>query len=387
MGGCLGKTNLPETAAPWLDLPPEVAGHVFCRLPSHEDRLSFSAVCHNWRLAARQQSPLPPAMPCMNLGRGAYQSLVDGKVRRIPKPDGYGVGASFGGWLLYYNKRSGRCFLRAPFSGGVAIDVPTHYSKSRVYFSRAIEWASRALQGNFLIGRAMDMKIVVCSSRLVVALFRFRHEGMLSYLASFRPALLHGQSYEHYPVYIYTDIAFHGGNVFALSRREDLFCLDVEKGQQQQQQPIVEHINEARPAKSTNCYLVVSSDQEKLLMVRWSRRTIAAMDVWVFEADFGKGRWSEVKDLGDQDLFLGRNCSMAFAAGSSLHWGPRFVGGNRVFVLGTEWIQSFSLPVSSKTDIPGYCVYDMTTGETSLVSLKGARYMESCTSGWYFPHK
>jgi hypothetical protein len=41
------------------------------------------------------------------------------------------------------------------------------------------------------------------------------------------------------------------------------------------------------------------------------------MDLSVFEADFGKNQ-------GDQVLFLDGNCSMAFAAGLSEHWGQRF---------------------------------------------------------------
>jgi hypothetical protein len=127
-------------------------------------------------------------------------------------------------------------------------------------------------------------------------------------------------------------------------------------------------------------------------MVRWRRRDIItadghrpAMDIWVFKADFEQGRWLEVTDLDGQVLFLSRNCSMAFAAGSSEHWGPRFRGGNRVFVLGAEWAKSSEEPVSYKGKIPSYCVYDMTSGETSLVSLGRPRYMKSDTLGWFFP--
>jgi hypothetical protein len=76
---------------------------------------------------------------------------------------------------------------------------------------------------------------------------------------------------------------------------------------------------------------------------------------------------------------------MAFAIGSSKHWGPRFKGGNHVFVLGAEWAQSPEEPVSYKRQIPSYCVYDMTSGETRLVSLGRPRYMKSDTLKWFFP--
>jgi hypothetical protein len=122
-------------------------------------------------------------------------------------------------------------------------------------------------------------------------------------------------------------------------------------------------------------------------MVRWKRRITAdgpAMDLWVFEADFVHGRWLEVTDLGNQVLFIGRNCSMAFPASSTEHWGQRFRGGNRVVVPGTEWARSSGRPISHKKEIPSYCVYNMASGETSFVSLDGPHYMESFASGWFF---
>ncbi|KAK1643156.1 hypothetical protein QYE76_060961 [Lolium multiflorum] len=317
MGGCICK---PQTAAPWPDLPPEIAGRIFSCLPSHDDRLSFAAVSSRWRIAARLQNLLPPPVPCINLDHGRYQRLVDGEVRRFPAAKSYCAGTSFGGWLFYYHKGSGRCFLRAPVSGD-PIELPT------------------------------------------------------------RPL---PQS----PDYVYTDIAFYDGKVFVLSRWEELFCheLFTVGGINHSLIPIVCHDMEAQPAMTTNSYLVVSSDKQKLLMVRWRRRANQpAIDMRVFEADFGKARWLELKDLGDQLLFLGRSGSMAFAATHTEYWGPRFRGGNRVFVLGTEWARSVEQAVYTKRDIPGYCIYDMISGKTSLVSLGRPRRTKSCTSGWFFP--
>ncbi|KAM0927850.1 hypothetical protein ACQ4PT_002106 [Festuca glaucescens] len=393
MGGCICK---PQTAAPWPDLPPEIAGRIFSCLASHDDRISFAAVSSQWRLAARLQSPLPPPVPCINLDHGTYQRLVDGEVRRFPAAKGYRAGASFRGWLFYYHKGSGRCFLRAPLSGN-PIELPTH---SCVDFSTSMAWAIGAQPHSVLIGRGMDMKIVVCSSDLVFALFRHPSGGFfrpVSYLASFRPAELHDclilRSFRvQHPAYVYTDIAFHDGKLFTLSRGEELFCqklFTADGDMSHHLIPIVCHGIEAQPAMITNHYLVVSADKQKLLMVRWRRRPAdqRAIDMWVFEADFGKARWLELKDLGGQVLFLGRSCSMAFAASQAEHWGPRFRGGNRVFVLGTEWARSSfePQPLYKKRDIPRYCVFDMASGKTTLVSLGRARYTKTCTSGWFFP--
>lgn len=91
MGLCLGKPTSGGTSSGsppcWPDLPPEILGLVLAHLASHDDRLSFAAVCRDWRLGAEHQRPLlPPSVPCINLGGGAYQSLVDGKVRLFATP-------------------------------------------------------------------------------------------------------------------------------------------------------------------------------------------------------------------------------------------------------------------------------------------------------------
>lgn len=135
-------------------------------------------------------------------------------------------------------------------------------------------------------------------------------------------------------------------------------------------EPLVDHVIKKQPDMSTNCYLVVSSDNQKLLMVRWSRSITddahSAMNLWVFEADFDKGHWLEVKDLGEQVLFVGRNCSGAFVAGrsSSEHHDQIFQGGNRVFILGTEWKRAWPLIQAARCDPHNlsYCVYDMISG-------------------------
>jgi hypothetical protein len=190
MGACLCKHSdlgFPQTATPTPGLPPELAGLVFCRLASYDDRCSFRAVRRAWRLASQQQSHLPPAMPCINLGAGAYQSLIDGKVRRFSMPKGYRAGASFGGWLFCYHAGSRQCFLRAPFSC-VAIEVPARYHKSWFNFLTANVWPSWWLLDRTLNGRDSHMKMVVCSPSLVVAILGYHRPYIhpFTHFASFR---------------------------------------------------------------------------------------------------------------------------------------------------------------------------------------------------------
>uniref|UniRef100_A0A0E0MJT4 F-box domain-containing protein n=1 Tax=Oryza punctata TaxID=4537 RepID=A0A0E0MJT4_ORYPU len=73
MGLCFGTSSRPPPPqqqqlpppAPlpspgWTDLPTGLAGLIFSSLPSHHDRLSFLAVCSQWRIGALGQYPLPP---------------------------------------------------------------------------------------------------------------------------------------------------------------------------------------------------------------------------------------------------------------------------------------------------------------------------------------
>ncbi|KAM0889581.1 hypothetical protein ACQ4PT_027549 [Festuca glaucescens] len=171
MGICHGKNATGSPCCP--DLPPEIAGEILSRLLSQEDRLSFKAVCRGWRLAARQQGPrLPPAMPCINLGHGAYLNFADddgSKVRHrpfsTPKGLGFRAGVAFGGWVMNEHKRSRRCFLSNPFSPSTpSIEVPCRYDRSR---AGGVFGTSDPRTG--LLDKIPVNKIIVCSPRLIIA--------------------------------------------------------------------------------------------------------------------------------------------------------------------------------------------------------------------------
>lgn len=123
MGLSLGKTR-GRGASRWPDLPQDIAGLILCRLPSHADRLSFGAVCHDWRLAAELQRP--PAMPWVSLGGGSYQCIVEGKSYRFAAAPGKYCHLSFGSWLLYGHRN--RLLLRHHVPGASsAIEIPCSY--------------------------------------------------------------------------------------------------------------------------------------------------------------------------------------------------------------------------------------------------------------------
>ncbi|XBI05398.1 hypothetical protein VPH35_133566 [Triticum aestivum] len=352
MGLCLGRStsggtsstsrpskDLPHelagvsTSSPWKDLPPELAGVVLSRLASHDDRLSFGAVCHDWRLAAKHQGLLlPPPVPCINLGKGEYQSLIDGKVRRFPMPSDARTDPSFGSMLLLEHGASSRCFLWDPFcrTSTTAIKLPCYY-----------HWMS--LRANDVVGTLKPhpglgvpqsdiQKIVFFSPKLVIALFQgcpFNYyPNFGGFCVGTSPPLLWSEAAKsfdgqhHGGTFFYQDVAFHHGKIFAVCGVGNLFTHEIVEDSLSKSTR-VEHVIKEQPNvvyMDTKCYLVTSADKKRLLMVRWSilevmdelRLDHHTMDLRVFEADLDMGRWYEVKDLADQVLFVGQTGSRAF---------------------------------------------------------------------------
>uniref|UniRef100_A0A0D3HID5 KIB1-4 beta-propeller domain-containing protein n=1 Tax=Oryza barthii TaxID=65489 RepID=A0A0D3HID5_9ORYZ len=203
--------------SPWSDLPPELAGMVFCLLLSHGDRRRFRAVCSDWRLAAREQVAvttgpsssslqLPPSLPWLALDRRTYQSLPDGEVHRFA--DGPGImvcRGSFDGWLLYH--RNGyrdirSSFLWNPFSGAV-LDLPSR--------------CDDAAGGEpMCFVNAIKRKIVVCSPDLVAAAVEYT--SLIFHLPN-----KHSSWARTNPNICCHDIAFHHGKLYSINNNDELF--------------------------------------------------------------------------------------------------------------------------------------------------------------------
>ncbi|KAF0908294.1 hypothetical protein E2562_024708 [Oryza meyeriana var. granulata] len=389
---------MDETAcSPWPELPPELAGVVFCRLLSYSDRLRFRAVCRRWRLAARQQHPLPPALPWVALDRTTYQSLPDGEVHRVPVPDELPADTvcrgSFDGWILYDRSEQMECFLRNPISKA-KIDLPYH----------------RHCYHTMCFNEYHTRKIVVCSPDLVVAFVKyygilFHRPGMHStWLAAGGPRLV-------------GDIAFYRGKLYSISDDDEKLFVHEFSSSDAASTPAKDHscrveivIDTAPPLDKedlpegycwrSTLYLVVSCTG-KLLMVRWRWRFLIAyyfrpfrrwcadelskeIKLDVFEADLEKRRWSEVKELGDQALFLGTTCSKALSLPDH---------ANCIFFLGLNITDFCSDRIINGIGDCAYCVYDMKNGTFRFdnpVPIKRELFVlnehyQRLRADWFFP--
>ncbi|CAL4897167.1 unnamed protein product [Urochloa decumbens] len=97
-----------QGSPPWTDLPPELLGLVFLRLPTRADRAFFPAVCRAWCSASRQcRLPLPSPVPWLVLPGGNAISFPHGKTFQLL--EGVRYHNSCGEWLLL-SRDDGSCF-------------------------------------------------------------------------------------------------------------------------------------------------------------------------------------------------------------------------------------------------------------------------------------
>ena len=137
--------------------------------------------------------------------------------------------------------------------------------------------------------------------------------------------------------FFYMDVTIHQGKIFAIGWNRDLFVHEflVREAAALSQSRVEHVIKGEHRAPRAKYYLVTSSDNQKLMMVRWRILDMVTdhhtMSLHVFEVDLDKGQWSVVKDMGDQVLFVGTTGSRALAVGgSSEQYHRSFQGGNRV---------------------------------------------------------
>uniref|UniRef100_A0ACD5X1Q0 Uncharacterized protein n=1 Tax=Avena sativa TaxID=4498 RepID=A0ACD5X1Q0_AVESA len=106
-------TKLPCPTPSWSDIPLELAGLVLHLLPAYADRARFSAVCPQWRAAARQLT-VPPPVPLLALPDGTFYSLPYTEPFRFTGCGFAGFKSACGSWLVFL--RDDGCFLINPFS-------------------------------------------------------------------------------------------------------------------------------------------------------------------------------------------------------------------------------------------------------------------------------
>nr|CAB3491975.1 unnamed protein product [Digitaria exilis] len=258
---------MAETLGPsWSDIPLDLAGRILRHLPAYVDRLRFSAVCPEWRGAARQGG-LPPSMPLLLLPDSTVYSLPRSKPLHFPACTGYTGVCGTGNWLVFL-KEDG-CLLRDPFSN----ETVTLPALSR---ARLQDVSDESSDEAFHTWIEMDQKrgvdaskIMFCSPHLIAAIFRFKRDKTTRIAVCKPGASSWWYIYMNYQAPQFADIVFHQGKLYALDCLETLFAVAISIDQ-----------GTGDPW--------VSQIQQSMFEV--------------YEGNFGQSRWTKVTTLGDDQI-------------------------------------------------------------------------------------
>ncbi|CAL4991823.1 unnamed protein product [Urochloa decumbens] len=352
---------MEETKGPsWSDIPLDLAGRILGRLHAHVDRVRFAAVCPQWRAAARQRPPLSPPMPMLLLPDATVYSLPGSEAFHFPGCAGYTDAC--GNWLVF-NGDDG-CFLRDPFSNAT-VTLPA-LSRDRIRYV-----------GDESVDEAYIESMEMARGHLLVSV----------------------SADNQYPDFV--DLAFHQGKLYALTRMDTLFAMDISMDHSTSDpwvSQMLQVINSPplfipSPYISLKMTYLVEARGALLVVLRRMQCRYAGVtglalfeliageqnEFEVFEANLGQSQWTKVTLLGDdQVLFVRRRCCKSVCVSRDE------MPGNCIFFLENEsedhrW---------SKVTSSSCSVYSMKDGKVSTplptVSWKrGLRDTPFAT--WLFP--
>ncbi|CAO2186802.1 unnamed protein product [Urochloa humidicola] len=398
-----------EVITRWCDLPADVLGLVLRHLSSREDRLHLRVVCRDWcastqnhlrrrpgarppevtkplapAAAVTTMSPPPPAVAYLALPNGklfGYPGLTPRRLDKKSPAAGVGVGGYIGAagddWLLFHDE-GGLFRLTSPFTGETRLLPSFHGIRAHPGLVELVNDPALTIrhQSSAAATRAhwpddMTMavrKLVVCPDAggfvYAAAIFGREHYAKVALcsLETFSWSHSAGDRWRWYD-----DLAFVGGNLFAVTAAGDLLAfeigVDVSDAAGGRATPFIARVERVigggRYVPST---AMVHSGGELLMMQRRFLSPYAGGDSGasrfeVFLADLASSQWESVWSLGGEDseaLFVGRLCSRAVRAGRR-----RRIRGDQIFFLPDDCVgMSFWEPRCRRGDHHA-AVYDM----------------------------
>lgn len=369
-------------APSWPELPVDVVGEVMSRLPTHDDRLRFIAVCHEWRASGRQHwRPRQPSVAYLLLPIGTFFWFPEFRAPRHLDDCVNYCSAACDDWLLFEGDGNGLLHLMSPFTGRSRW-LP-ELSRIRVD-DKPIEVVNEpAPRGKLPQWRDADKmavwKLVVCPNGLIAAIIGREHFAKVA-LCSLESMTWTLNRHDRWRWY--EDMAFSDGKLYALTNRDDLLAFDV-GSDAITGEPAVSRVERVINGSDGGGdrgivkmrYLVRSRRGALLMVQRLILLPNTTMLFTVFEADLQSSprRWVEASGLGaDEALFVGRLCSRAVPASDAVR-----LRGGQIFFPTDDWAD-----MSFRTEHQGRpshhaAVYDMRERNVSYLVPR-----QIWTDGW-----
>ncbi|XP_020169222.1 putative F-box protein At1g65770 [Aegilops tauschii subsp. strangulata] len=335
------KKPRSQPRSPWSDLPLDIGGVVFSRLPRYADRAAFALVCPQWRDAARRQVlTLPLPLPVLALPDGTFYSIFYPKLYSFPGCGFAGYESVCDSWLVF--PRDDGCFLVNPFSRA-SFMLPALSSVRLLPPNAVAKWSledGSQVADPYITWMHINTseklhisKLLLCSPNLVAALVGIGHT---SQILMCQPGASSWSVRAYDQCKGFEDMAFYQGKLYTIANDENLLVVNISQDHSTGD-PQVSRIGQI--IKGEPWYPAVFEDDtmccKKLYLVEshgvllMARRTImcrvpgpGAVPIEVagltgfevYKADFEHSRWVKVSTVGDdQLLFLGRRCSRAMS--------------------------------------------------------------------------
>jgi hypothetical protein len=321
---------MAETTGPsWSDIPLDLAGRILCRLPAHVDRLRFAAVCPEWCAAARQGS-LPPPLPLLLLPDATVYSFPGSKP--FHRSDCTGYTDACGNWLVFSGDDG--CFLRDPFSDATVTLPALSGDRIRYVGDKSVDEAyieSMEMDEWLERDEPTKCKLVFCSPHLGAAIVSLWMARRIAVCQPGATSCWSVSAANQCPDFV--DLAFHHGNLYALTGMDTLFTIEVSVDHGtgdpwvSQMRRVINNPPFFTPQFFTAMkmsYLVEARGVLLLVLRKMQCRyaegvTGLAMfeviageqnEFEVFEANFRQSQWTKVSTVGDDHvLFVRRRCS------------------------------------------------------------------------------
>ncbi|WVZ64400.1 hypothetical protein U9M48_013915 [Paspalum notatum var. saurae] len=298
-------------------------------LPSLADRVRLRAVCHQWRSNARSF----PLLPWLTLPDGAFPSIPDGEIIRMPVPEDARCCGSIDNWLLLM-KSDGACSLMNAFSKAT-VELPKLADVWRHDLSNAISGFSPILYKPVILS-PLDSS----PDSLVAVLIL--DDGHCSTVCICQPPTATDVSSTRamHALEVFDDVAFFNGKLHGVASSDKLFVFDIDYdlsdkpkissirciinfrdgfGLRDLPHPVSrarKHIKRQYLVECCGRLLRVrrflQSDRPGEASRYWKHQRTVAFDVFEAGLSTNSRRWRKVNNLGGQVLFVGHHCSKSF---------------------------------------------------------------------------
>ncbi|KAF5187413.1 F-box protein skip23 [Thalictrum thalictroides] len=310
----------------WSELPLELLELITRNLVNYVDYVRLRAVCPSWRhILPKKPHHHLTQLPWLFYSHfdhtfseiwGYYCNLADNQAYHLDLSEVLGkkerCWGSPHGWLVLLSEEDTLFSLKNPLTGA-EIKLPLAVSRSLTQnYSQDLTWNMLSCLFDLYVAKAVLFANPSASNDYIVMVIMENGPCGLAFFQSGTEAwTLIMQARQ----IVFHDVVCFHGKFYAVDEDGNVYICNL--GASPDVVKVADPPKGFPHKKPLEKYLVASLNE--LLLVYRYRILIGTIlestnDFTVYRLDLGELKWSEVNELGDQVLFLGRNCSFSLSA-------------------------------------------------------------------------